>query len=225
MMNDRIREVHALKTIECLLERTAERNGRPCDENTGEAEHELAACEGVRRTTDIQNLTLNFPCETRQCADGTIGIGPHIDFSEDGALATLPGCDGELTCPQPVWECDHMVDNTTDGGVTCGYGSLTTDAQVCSAVSNCEGPTGSPYPQCVPPVPTVPCTAGEEYPIDFSWVPRPEFYWRSAQDRNSHCNDPPECGTCPVLELVPECAAREWVWGGTSVRGPHNAAD
>jgi hypothetical protein len=96
MMLDRIREFRMLETVKCLLERTTERNGRPCDESTGEVDTEVAACEDTHRDLDISHLELNFPCEERQCGNsGLTGTGPYLN--DDGS--TNPGCAGPLVCP------------------------------------------------------------------------------------------------------------------------------
>lgn len=58
---DRITEWRTLAVVQCLLNRTAERNGRPCDESTDEADTEFAFCEHVRVTVDIIWLQLIYP--------------------------------------------------------------------------------------------------------------------------------------------------------------------
>lgn len=110
---DRIREWRHLSTVECLLARTTERNGRPCEESTDEATEEIAHCEAEWRTEQVTNeiaeWLITFPCEMRVCGvDGSIGIGPHLN--DDGS--TNPGCSGPLVCPAFPPDCadrDHVV--------------------------------------------------------------------------------------------------------------------
>ena len=61
LVNDRIVEFQTLSTMQCLLDRTTERNGRPCDESTGETETEVSHCEAVRDSVDITWLELVYP--------------------------------------------------------------------------------------------------------------------------------------------------------------------
>lgn len=111
MMIDRQREFVSMKTVTCLLERILERNGRPCDE-TGEFESEAAACETEHLGLDFSlaeykgttyNLEIVFPCETRQCSDGTEDHGPILNLNA-GNGTSYSGCAGPLTCavPQPL---------------------------------------------------------------------------------------------------------------------------
>lgn len=57
---DRWKEWRTLATVQCLLDRTTERNGRPCDESTSEITIEVAACEEVRSTADISTLMIAY---------------------------------------------------------------------------------------------------------------------------------------------------------------------
>jgi len=106
MMLDRIREYQTLTTVECLLDRTTERNGRPCDEHTDEVNTEITHCEEMRRGVDITFLELEYECEVRECGNLPNGIGPHL--AEDGS--TLPGCDGPLVCPALPPRCEYAGD-------------------------------------------------------------------------------------------------------------------
>jgi len=54
---DRKTECHALSVVECLLTRAQQRNGRPCDEVSDEAERERTVCE--RSTTRNDWLDFN----------------------------------------------------------------------------------------------------------------------------------------------------------------------
>jgi len=57
---DRIEEFKTLSVVQCLLDRTTERNGRPCDESTDETVTEITHCEEVRHTVDITWLILTY---------------------------------------------------------------------------------------------------------------------------------------------------------------------
>jgi len=58
---DRWKEWRALKSVECLLDATSARNGRPCDEETDEADTEITKCEQVQYDTDIAHLKIEYP--------------------------------------------------------------------------------------------------------------------------------------------------------------------
>jgi len=112
MQLDRIREFQTLSTVECLLARTTERNGRPCDEATDEANVEITDCEQHRRDVDVTWLYLEFPCEMRQCGNLADGVGPHL--ADDGS--TLPGCDGPLVCPSIPAVCEYDAEGRIIAG-------------------------------------------------------------------------------------------------------------
>merc|ERR1740117_2901204 len=57
---DRWKEWRTLKTVECLLERTTERNGRPCDETTDEVVTEVASCERTQIDEGIDHLRIIY---------------------------------------------------------------------------------------------------------------------------------------------------------------------
>jgi len=192
MQIDRIREFQALTTVQCLLDRTTERNGRPCDEHTDEITAEITTCEETRRNVDVSRLTLEFPCEQRECGgiDAASGIGPHL--ADDGS--TLPGCDGPLMCPEVVPQCAFN-----------GDGVLKLEH------SNYEGG------RCIPPRPVHPCTAGSIFP-GLPDVPQPDFHKQENLEEdqwmltgNSHCNQREPCQECQLPE-APTCAVPEWVW-------------
>lgn len=66
LQQDRIHEYTTLSVVECLLNRTTERNGRPCDETTEEITVEITHCELHRTTVDTTWLELIYhivgPC-------------------------------------------------------------------------------------------------------------------------------------------------------------------
>jgi len=57
---DRWKEWRTLITVECLLNRTTERNGRPCDETTDEVVTEVAQCERTQVDESINHLRIIY---------------------------------------------------------------------------------------------------------------------------------------------------------------------
>jgi len=57
---DRWKEWRTLSTVQCLLDRTTERNGRPCDETTDEVVTEVAHCEQVQYDTSVDHLMIVY---------------------------------------------------------------------------------------------------------------------------------------------------------------------
>jgi len=178
MQIDRIREFRTLSTITCLLDRTTERNGRPCDEATGEVATEIARCEEVRRDVDITWLILNFPCELRQCGDLPYGIGPHL--ADDGSY--LSGCDGPLVCPAVPPPCGYDAEGRLTLAVLGSYED------------------GRCYPQ--PPV--HPCTEGQVF-SGLPLVPQPDFHSSNSHcNQRPLCEacTLPAVAECPVPDWV-----------------------
>lgn len=67
--------------MQCLLNRTTERNGRPCDETTDELTSELATCERIQVDESIDHLRINYrlvPPEPPLCAMPPWEIVPAI---------------------------------------------------------------------------------------------------------------------------------------------------
>jgi len=58
---DRWKEWRTLETVECLLNRTTDRNGRPCEEATDEITTEVAHCEQVHYDVNIDHLIIYYP--------------------------------------------------------------------------------------------------------------------------------------------------------------------
>lgn len=182
MQIDRIREFRALTTVQCLLDRTTERNGRPCDEHTDEISVEITTCEQRRREVDISHLELVFPCEHRECGALPAGIGPHL--ADDGS--TLPGCDGPLVCPAIPPLCELHPDT---GVIVAGRCIPPTPEQACT--------TGEVFPG----LPAVPQPDFHAWTVSDDWV----------GTGNSHCNQRPACELCQLPD-EPECAVPAWVW-------------
>lgn len=66
LQEDRINEFTTLEVVQCLLNRTTERNGRPCEESTDEITVEITHCEHHRTTVNSSWLELIYhivpPC-------------------------------------------------------------------------------------------------------------------------------------------------------------------
>jgi len=58
---DRWKEWRTLASVECLIGRTTERNGRPCDDYTDEAETEVLECERRQVDESIDHLRIRYP--------------------------------------------------------------------------------------------------------------------------------------------------------------------
>jgi hypothetical protein len=69
---DRWKEWRTRSSVQCLLDRTTERNGRPCDETTDEVVTEVTRCEETQVTESIDHLRITYyvippfpqPCPT-----------------------------------------------------------------------------------------------------------------------------------------------------------------
>jgi len=57
---DRWKEWRTLSSVQCLLDRTTERNGRPCDETTDEVVTEVTRCEETQMTESIDHLRIVY---------------------------------------------------------------------------------------------------------------------------------------------------------------------
>jgi hypothetical protein len=58
---DRWKEWRSLATVECLLNATSRRNGRPCEESTDEFFQESNECERTQVDEGIDHLRINYP--------------------------------------------------------------------------------------------------------------------------------------------------------------------
>jgi hypothetical protein len=187
MMIDRIREFRTLSTVQCLLDRTTERNGRPCDEATDEATTEITHCEQARRDVVITWLELDFPCEVRECGAASAGIGPHL--AEDESV--LAGCSGPLVCPAIPPVCGYNADGIIVGGACRPEPPV----HPCTAGLIFAG------------LPAVP-----EHPM-FAADPAGELGVTVSDPGtcNPHCNERPLCQACNI-PAPPVCPVPDWVW-------------
>jgi len=187
MMIDRIREFRTLSTVQCLLDRTTERNGRPCDEATDEATTEITHCEQARRDVVVTWLELDFPCQQRECGTGAPGIGPH--FADDESV--LPGCDGPLVCPAIPPVCGYNADGIIVGGA-------------CRPAPPVHPCTEGQIFAGLPAVPEHPMFASNPAGVLGATVSDPGTC-------NPHCNERPLCQACNI-PAPPACPVPDWVW-------------
>jgi len=189
MMLDRIREFRTLSTVQCLLDRTTERNGRPCDEATDEATSEITNCEQARRDVVITWLELLFPCEARECGAAGPGIGPHLADDE----SVLPGCDGPLVCPAIPRLCGYTLNGIIDPSM--GACRPEPPTHPCTPGSIFAG---------LPAIPQAPFFAENPAGQLGMTVSDPGTC-------DPHCNDRPLCQVCNI-PAPPACPVPEWVW-------------
>lgn len=155
MWFDRVQEVKTLAVVRCLLDRTTERNGRPCDEETDEVTQEMTHCEEVREQEDITpyaQVYYEIPacadvCQNRhQVVGQCIPQPPHYPCSagyRDQEYAELPDV------PQAPFSPDNSHCNQRPDCQVCtemeqpeNFGTL------CPACSSCTRMevAGSPEP-------------------------------------------------------------------------------
>merc|ERR1719454_2443084 len=80
---DRWKEWRTLASVQCLLDRTTERNGRPCDEATDEITTEITQCEADQQYESIDHLRIEYhripddplPCTTPPW-EVIVGVNP-----------------------------------------------------------------------------------------------------------------------------------------------------
>jgi len=149
MRIDRINEVKSLSTIQCLIQRTRDRNGRPCDEATDEATVEVAHCEELRQECGIPSTAPHSEL-MQECPDGQAGCGAgwlnSVMSSSDDAVMNSDLHTNDIRCTDIVW-LNHQT----------------------------PAPPGCPG---LPDVPHAPCTAGfiqQEY-ASLPAVPQPDFH-------------------------------------------------
>jgi len=92
---DRWKEWRTLETVQCLLERTTLRNGRPCDETTDEATVEYTQCEQLQQDVDIDHIRIRYPQpppEPAPCAtppwEGD--VRPAVEYWPGRCVPVLP---------------------------------------------------------------------------------------------------------------------------------------
>merc|ERR1719183_786995 len=118
---DRWKEWRTLASVQCLLDRTTERNGRPCDEYTDEIVTEVARCEEIQVTESIDHLRIVYheiPPFPDDCASPPWDVVPAIHPWPGRCVPTPPHvpCSGEYIAqeyaelwvpPQPEFHSEH----------------------------------------------------------------------------------------------------------------------
>lgn len=189
---DRHREYETLEVVRCLLGRVRELNGRPCDEETGEVDEELANCHAVGEalvTCDYLPEAVPVPgpfghpwtlsYETFDEAAGTHNSLHHQNgITEQGVLC--------LIYPEPA-----PRPGDCPAGITIG-----------DEVFPCL-PVHTPKPCDVPWM-----NAQMASPVPLPEVPQAPF-----SETNPGCNQYPPCEPCPVehepvIIMVDGCTSR-----------------
>lgn len=187
---DRHREYETLEVVRCLLGRVRELNGRPCDEETGEVDEELAHCHAVGEaliTCDYLKEAVPVPgplghpwtlrYETFDEAAGTHNFLHHQNgVTEQGVLC--------LIYPEPAPRPNDCPAGTTIGDV---FPCLPIHTPI-----PCDGPWENQHMATPFPLPEVP-----EGPFDAT---------------NPGCNQYPACQPCPAppdhVIMVDGCSTR-----------------
>jgi len=121
---DRWKEWRTLKSVECLLEATSSRNGRPCDEDTDEAAEEITKCETVQHDTDIEHLKIVYPhpcvppppCDDPTKVVGCMPVDPHAPCS---AAYEAQEYEGLWEPPKPTFSETNSHCNARQECVAC----------------------------------------------------------------------------------------------------------
>lgn len=222
---DRWKEYKALKTVECLLGRTRERNGRPCEEVSDEFQHEAAACESVE--IDLTSLIVPWPtppqkpddCEFSGCSSDEecicipVPVPIPCATADDYNQGWWNDFYGELFQPptptfhQPDYRVDNHLEpvNQAQHHERCmgeeGVAWARIDDQ-CWDLSLRETLSHSTRAVCT-------CPEAEE-----------TGHWDALQTLrdtgNSHCNPRPPCRFCTLEPEVTECElirtfVRDWI--------------
>jgi len=151
---DRWKEWRTLASVQCLLDRTTERNGRPCDEATDEVTTEVNTCERRQVDESIDHLRIVYhlipdfppPCATPPW---------DVDFTLPGrclpVLNAVP-CTGQYIAqeyadlwvpPQPEFHSENSHCNQRPECEAC---ELIGEISICGLVFS-EHPVGIDYPQ------------------------------------------------------------------------------
>jgi hypothetical protein len=148
---DRWKEWRTLASVQCLLDRTSVRNGRPCDESTDEVVTEVARCEEIQVTESIDHLRIIYheiPAYPDPCPTPPWEVVPAV-YPYPGRCVPVPPqvpCSGgyigqeyaELwTPPQPEFHSEHSHCNQRPECEACEQVQPLT---VCMSVYGHTGP-------------------------------------------------------------------------------------
>lgn len=129
---DRLQEYRTLTIVQCLLNRTREFNGRPCDESTGSVDVQMAHCEEAGNNTQIcADRPLLCPtwqpppptpdnCAARITVDGTYNAaGEYVANMPLVGLNCLPTPQPFCVDPnnQDAWYINEMQEGEISPGV------------------------------------------------------------------------------------------------------------
>jgi len=148
---DRWKEWRTLSSVQCLLDRTTERNGRPCDESTDEIVTEVAACERIQVDESIDHLRIIYhvipeypiPCATppwevipavHPWPGRCVPVPPHVPCSggyvaQEYAELPIP--------PQPVF---HSENSHCNQRPECEVCAIVPPIAICGLVFDHTGP-------------------------------------------------------------------------------------
>ena len=154
---DRWKEWRTLSSVQCLLDRTTERNGRPCDETTDEIVTEVAACERIQVEENIDHLRIVYhviPVHPDPCATPPWEVIPAIHPWPGRCVPVPPHvpCSGGFIAqeyadlwdpPQPVF---HSENSHCNQRAECEICITVPDLPICGVVFDHTGDWIS-YPQ------------------------------------------------------------------------------
>jgi len=196
---DRHQEYCTLVTVECLLNRVHDLNGRPCDSENG-VDDEVALCEAEQINCDPCRKNHHDSSQTCAWKVGVRGISPTgvigaftVTSGEDCSGLNIGGDEYQSTCA-----------SVTEAGVECT--SANSDWDVLNGDICIQTPPPPPLPYhcdncdpdwtdlvCIPVACEIPCLAGfvnQEY-AGLPAVPQAIF-----TELNPGCNQYPECSVC-----------------------------
>merc|ERR1719321_63845 len=135
---DRWKEWRTLKSVECLLDATSSRNGRPCDEDTDEAAEEITKCETVQHDADIEHLKIVYPhpcvpppsCKDPTQTVGCMPVDPHAPCSDEYEAQEYEGL---WEPPKPEFHSENSHCNPRQECVACDVVPRSTICQAFAA--------------------------------------------------------------------------------------------
>jgi hypothetical protein len=148
---DRWKEWRSLSAVQCLLTRTRDRNGRPCDETTDEVVTIVTECEATQMFEGIEHLRIDYPDVPPYpdpCATPPWEVIPAI-HPWPGVCVPVPPhrpCGGEYIAqeyaelwvpPQPVF---HEENSHCNQRPECESCNVVEELPVCFSIFGHTGP-------------------------------------------------------------------------------------